>query len=353
MVKSLKRAWPVLKPLLGLVVVGIVGYHLTLDLLDPRLWDRPIRPARVILSAALYVCGLYFSALTWLLLLRRHGQHARHWTAVRAYYLGHLAKYLPGRAWALFYRADLARVDGVRYAVSVLTSFYEVFLTMSSGALVGVILIALTAPESDHPQTGAAFHDILRLRVPAGESIGRGAGVLLGLVLLAAVGLPALPPVFNRLARRAAMPFADAGPLPSLGWGDLGKGMALVWPAWLLQGASLAAILCAVADAELRWTPGAAARVVGIMGLSYVAGFVIVFTPSGLGVREYFLALFLAPELRELGVAPDEARGVAVLSALLLRIAWTVAELSVAAAVWRLAPAPVRGNARAETGASQ
>jgi uncharacterized membrane protein YbhN (UPF0104 family) len=63
-----------------------------------------------------------------------------------------------------------------------------------------------------------------------------------------------------------------------------------------------------------------------------VAGFVIVVAPSGLGVREFFLTLFLAPELAALaGLGEAAAQATAVLTVLVLRLVWTAAELVAAA----------------------
>ena len=90
----------------------------------------------------------------------------------------------------------------------------------------------------------------------------------------------------------------------------------------------------------MTWGPEFLARVAAIMGLSYVAGFVIVLAPSGLGVREFFLALFLTPELVRLcALDEDRARGSAVLAVLVLRLVWTAAELVIVGLLY-----PLRGS---------
>lgn len=331
----LRGWWPWLKFLLGLAVVGFIGVRFTRDLMDKRLWERPIHPGWAVVSALLYLCGLFFSALTWRHLLTRAGERTHLLTAVRAYYLGHLGKYLPGKAWALFLRADLVRCDGVRLVVGVVTAFYEVLITMSAAALVSAILFAVFAPDTGFRPDGRILLGLLRLQVPDEGDIGRTVCVFLSLGLLAGVGTPALPPVFNRLAFRIARPFGG-GTLPKMHWGSLLEGWLLTGTGWLFQGASLGAVLCAILGTDLPWTFREAARVAAIMGVSYVAGFVIVLAPSGLGVREFFLALLLTPELRELGVPGQEAWGLAILTGILLRVAWTAAEMVMAAAVWRL-----------------
>jgi hypothetical protein len=332
----LRRAWPWLKALLGLAVVAIVGVRFGRDLTELRLHDHPVRPGWAVISGALYLTGLFFSALTWRRLLTHAGERPRLLTTVRAYYLGHLGKYLPGKAWALFLRADLVRCDGVRLGVGVVTAFYEVLVTMSAAVVVSSVLFAIFAPDAGFWPRGEILRGLLRLDVPIEGELGRTTCVLISLGLLACVGIPAVPAVFNRIAYRITRPFGAESDLPRMRWLYLGEGLLLTSTGWLLQGASLGAALCAVIGTEQPWTVPLAVRVAAIMGVSYVAGFVILFAPSGLGVREYFLALFLTPELRELGVSAEEARGLAILTALLLRLAWTAAEMVIAAAVWQI-----------------
>ena len=58
---------------------------------------------------ALTAFGLGVSAVFWYGVLRAMGQCPSFATAIRAYYLGQMGKYLPGKAWALFLRAALIR----------------------------------------------------------------------------------------------------------------------------------------------------------------------------------------------------------------------------------------------------
>jgi hypothetical protein len=67
-----------------------------------------------------------------------------------------------------------------------------------------------------------------------------------------------------------------------------------------------------------------------------VSGFIIVFLPSGLGAREAMLVLVLVPDISQrLGLAGEDARPLATLTVVLLRLVWTAAELvTVAALYW-------------------
>src|SRR5204863_4594566 len=77
------------------------------------------------------------------------------------------------------------------------------------------------------------------------------------------------------------------------------------------------------ADVWMRYTAA--------ISLGYVAGFLALVVPGGIGVRELVLQIFLAPTL-----AAGEAagRGLATLAALLLRLTWTAAELALAGALF-------------------
>src|SRR5205807_3300599 len=123
---------------------------------------------------------------------------------------------------------------------------------------------------------------------------------------------------------------------------SLVEGLVLATCGWLVWGASLWAVLQAMLDNPQPWQWDVYGRYTAALALAYVAGFVILIVPSGIGVREFFLTLFLAPELgRALGLAPAEARPLAILAVLLLRVVWTAAEVVMAAAVsWLPGPTP-------------
>jgi uncharacterized membrane protein YbhN (UPF0104 family) len=335
----LRRYWPALKALLAAAILFVIGRQFWRDLQDPELWTRPLHPGWLLLSALLYLLWMGSSALYWYRLLGHLGQRPPFGAALRAYYIGHLGKYLPGKAWALFLRASLIRGGGVRLGLATMTSLYEVLTTMASGALVAVVLFALLAPDTGAGLNRDTLLRLLRLEAPAGSALERRVSVPLALLLAVPLLLVLLPAAFNRLVHTLSLPFReeDAARLPQIRLGYLVEGLLLTAVGWLLLGASLGAALCGILGPDLAWSPELAGRLPAIIGLSYVAGFVILVAPGGLGVREFFLKLFLAPELLALGLRPlENAEGTAVLTALVLRLVWTLAELPVAAVLYRL-----------------
>src|SRR5262249_31496864 len=141
---------------------------------------------------------------------------------------------------------------------------------------------------------------------------------------------------FNRLVERLIKPFqqADAAPVPRIPLAAMGQGLVLTVGFWLLLGASTWAVFQAVLTEPPAWDWATWIRYSAIMALAYVAGFVIVVVPSGLGVREFLLTLLLIPEVRPLLRPGDaDAEVTVLLAVVLLRVIWTAAEMVMVAIV--------------------
>ena len=122
------------------------------------------------------------------------------------------------------------------------------------------------------------------------------------------------------------------------------EGLALTPGCWLLMGASLWAALQA-AGVGAAWSWESWSRYTAFLALAYVSGFVIVFLPSGLGAREALLMLVLVPDISQrLGLGVEDARPLAALTVILLRLVWTAAELVTAAALYLLPVSVLRGR---------
>jgi len=88
-------------------------------------------------------------------------------------------------------------------------------------------------------------------------------------------------------------------------------------------------------------------RCTAYVALAYAAGFLVLAAPGGLGVRDFLLQHFLAEDLgRALGA--EEAAGVAVVAALLMRLLWTVMDVAAAALCYWL-PSQGSGIRRHQT----
>jgi uncharacterized membrane protein YbhN (UPF0104 family) len=345
MPRRLKQWWPVLKAGFTLAILVAIGRQFYRDLQHPDLWNRPLHGGWLVIAGIVYLAGLGFSGLFWYRVLRTLGQQPDPLATVRSYYISHLGKYLPGRAWALLLRANLVHGRGVRTGVAVLAAFYEVLTTMATGALVALVLFAFVAPVTAAGFTWETYRHLFRLEASGGESLDRRVLMLFALTLFLPLGTIILPPVFNRLARRVTQPFQreDSLPMPRVLLRSLPEGIAWTTIEWLLFAVSLWCVLQALLPRPLVWSLDLWVRLTAFLSAAYIAGFVIILVPSGLGIREFFLTLFLVPELRPLlHEDAGEARAVVVLAVLVLRLVWTSSELLLSGLLYCL-PASLHG----------
>jgi uncharacterized membrane protein YbhN (UPF0104 family) len=311
--------WPCAKALLALAIVVAVGWRFWRDVHNEQLQHLTVDVPWLVLSAVLYLAGLAFCGWYWYRLLRVFGERPALGPALRAYYLSQLGKYLPGKAWALMMRGTLVCGPDVKLGVALIATFYEVLTMMASGALLAAVLFVVHPPVLVSASVDPHW---------------------LGLLLAVVCGVPLLPAVFNRLVARLAQRFqkVESFRLPRLRVLTLLEGLATTAVAWCFLGTSLWAMVHALLPEVSPLTWEVWARCAGIQALAYVAGFVVVVTPGGVGVREWVLNQFLAPELAGQGSAA------VVVIVLLLRLSWTAAELVLAAVLWWL-PGPRRVSA--------
>jgi glycosyltransferase 2 family protein len=295
--RSRLRKW--LLPAVKLLIVVLVVWFIRRTVVDAakQLGEHPwhFDPAWLVASGLLYLAGLAAEGFFWYRVLLALGQDVKLGETLRAYFIGHLGKYVPGKAMVVVLRAGLLRGERVDRSLAAASVFLETLTMMSVGALMAaVILVAWFAPH------GLLFW----------ASLG----------VIAVAGLPTLPPVFARLARLAGVGRSNpevAEKLARLGYRTLAEGWILNVVGWVLLGASLWASVRAMGT-ELDLTDQLPTCTAAI-SLAVVGGFVS-FVPGGAGVREAVLLEFLA-KMANWGDL------VAVASALLVRLVWLMAEL--------------------------
>jgi glycosyltransferase 2 family protein len=285
-----------LRALIGAVVIGFALWTLS------RQWDEvraqgvawQLSPAWI--AASLLLTWVMYLLLVggWRALIVSWGERLAFWPGVRIWLLAGLGKYVIGKVWSLLGMAVLAEREGVRGPVAMASSVVMQLLALATGAAVAIA--ALGGP-------------VLDRAVPLGQAGAIG----LGLLTLASAALVTHDPTMQWLGQRLGRPdavrsvrLAEFGlaALPNLvAW--LGYGIALVWLAQgTLGGVALEPTLA-----------------IGAFAASYLAGYLFVLAPGGVGVRESVLVLLLQDAI---GV------GNALALAAVSRLALTVNELGVA-----------------------
>jgi glycosyltransferase 2 family protein len=278
----------------------------------PNITDIELRPAWLAASGALYLVSVFPTAWYWRRLHANFGYPLPLYAALRAHYISQLGKYVPGKALALLMRAKFTRPFGVPYGVSVIISFYEVLTGMAAGGILAALVYAIEPPRGD---LEVGLHPLA-----------------IGAILIGMCGIPLLPGVFNFVVAKmsARIQAVQLYRLPPLRFGVLATGLLTTGVGWWVQGLSWWAMLNAVLPEPPGLTFSLWAQCTASIAFATVAGFVLVFIPGGLGVRELILSRLL------LGIVGAPAYISA--AAILLRLDWIASEALVALCVYWLKP---------------
>lgn len=302
------RKWLLAAAKLAVVALLVWGIRGTLtnavwQIADYDAGDWTLRPGWLALAGGLYLLGLLPCGLFWRGTLARLGQKGGVWRTLRAYYIGHLGKYVPGKAMVVVLRTALVPKQAGSAGLVAVSVLYETLTMMASGALLATAILAVGYPD-------------------------RWKLALLGLLLTLIAGLPTLPPVFRRLVRWARIGAADAATaerLRRLGWNWLAVGWVCTSLGWIAIGGSLWATLAAIGQSPAE-SAAALPLLIATAALALVAGFLSLI-PGGVGVREFVLLELL---FRQLGLS----EATALVAAIVLRLVWLVAEVLVSAILY-------------------
>ncbi|CAN5256181.1 lysylphosphatidylglycerol synthase transmembrane domain-containing protein [soil metagenome] len=247
------------------------------------------RWAWLLVAVPLAVAGMSSLGLVWRSALATLGATVRRRDVFVWYQVGNLGKYIPGGVFQILGRGELATRGGVPRSVAYNSVALSMGATYLCGALVSAALLPLVFIEQ--------------------ESLGGTWWVFLAIPL----GLAALHPrVLGRFFTLAEKLFAGAGEAQVPTWTNAVRLVLRHTVGWLGNGVACWAV-------AVTFAPDAPFATIVFAGIvSWVAGFLVIFVPSGLGVREATFTAIAATSL-----SPEIAATVAIVS----RLVFVVADL--------------------------
>lgn len=264
-----------------------------LEDLDAAMWS----PDWLLLgvASAVLLGGNVLSGMLWgQVVADMSGVKLRPWDASRIFLVANLARYVPGKLWQLAGLAALAGSRGVPGRAATASAVVAHAMSLAAASVVG----------------GMVF---------AGTDWGRSRGLeWVPVVIVAGVGVALLPPVFRSLKNSAIR----------LG---LPEAILELRPATVLRWAALFILQWAVFGWAFYWLALSFHQPASMLGVSsafvaaYVLGYVALFAPAGIGVREMALAGLLTPSM-----GAPAAAGLAVIA----RLWATLVEVIPAGLLW-------------------
>ena len=100
----------------------------------------------IALSGLVYATGMIPASLAWLQTLRSFQQKVPFLKGMQAYFLGHLGKYIPGKTMVIVLRVGKLREIGVEIKPTIVSVFVETLTSVSTGAILGCILLLYQSP---------------------------------------------------------------------------------------------------------------------------------------------------------------------------------------------------------------
>lgn len=240
-----------------------------------------IQPHHAALALALSMGHIFASYLAWRVIIAGYDPQLTAANSARIFFLGQIGKYLPGGVWPFLASADFGRDAGLKSRTTMASLFLILLVTLGSG----VILCLIALPQA---------LDLLPM------------GPLWLLAAIAALAILLQPALIRRLTGAAGIDLTPSSDRM------FGAGILSVI-IWLFAGLHLIVLARGIGVPldEMDLMLFAA-----IYAFAWIAGFLFMIAPAGLGAREATMIALLAT------IMPLAAAGaIALMSRLLMTLA--------------------------------
>lgn len=294
-------------------VLYSTGIILGLGLLAQQAWQGyqalqdaqacVVRPTYLFVALALYIVAYFVQMAAWGAIMRFLGAPLTPQAVVEGYALSFLPRYIPGSVWGYLSRNEwLAQTHHVGYGVSTTSSLLEATMLLVTATGLGALY---WLPTQDWLPTLASL-PFLTIVIATIALFGSWLAWQIVPTLAARISRkPVDTPAHTPTSRAQSFPL----------WGVT---TALYVAFWLLQGGALVAIAHTLCGGLTLGLYAASAA----FAIAWAIGFLIVFVPAGLGIREWTLSALLVAFA---ALQP----GPATLIALISRLGLIVAEVVV------------------------
>lgn len=244
----------VLGPIVLVVVISFFVLRARSTAEELVIHWQPLSWGNIAASLLIVLTSYFLVASLWWLILRLLGGQTTLPQSLNAYFLSGLPRYLPGGVWGYAGRTYLIEQVGVRRKMAILSSVIEVGLFVGTGLAIGVFYW-LNVREAIFPAT-----------------------FLFCLIVFGVMVLPFSIDRHYHLSLRSIFP---ASIIVSLYVGF-----------WITYGLSVVIMISAVIPTV---SLNQIVTIISGFSLAWLAGFVAVFVPGGLGIREAGIVLVLEP----------------------------------------------------------
>ena len=302
-----KRLILAIKILIALAVSGWVGWELyklynAWETIREHQWNPNY--LYLTLAGICYIVAYIPAAIYWRHVMKTLGQQPGWYETFRAYYIGHLGKYVPGKAFVMIVRTTLLSRKRTKITAAGASVFLETMTMMSVGAFVATLTMLIW------------FRDI--------EYIDWLTYLALG--ILVCTLLPILPPVFHFVTRKLKKYQIE---LEGMKFRTLAVGWVLNIPLWVMLGFSLWLTMLGLGMESKSFLYELLFCTLAV-SISVVFGFASML-PGGLGAREFALRHLLILFFATHPVGALAPPVMAIVIVIVFRLISILAELAISA----------------------
>lgn len=268
---------PALKLLLGLFLVGGVGYALWLSWHDPKLADFEwqFHPLPIAIGLLIMLVTSAATAPLWLVIFRGLGGQVATLEGCRIFLVTNIGKYLPGKVMHAAGRVALLQERGQSASIGITSVLIELALSLLGAVLLSLISIPILLRQQGLTEHVELLTGLALLALPVGL-IGLHPRIMGPLLKFASKMLPG----------RAGELHTSLPPYRTI---------LLLLVAYVLLWFTMSVGLFATAHtvtSDLRWDQLPAMG--GVAAISYLFGLAVPIAPAGIGAREGLMTVLLS-----------------------------------------------------------
>jgi len=285
------------------LIFFFLGKKVAADWQAVRQYEWKINYFWLVFSLFILLGNFVYLSWVWSEILKIFGKNLKLRKAFRISYLSNLARYLPGRIWQYVSLVAMCEREGISKSTST-ASFVLSQLINIPAALLLILITGVLPPLARQSWIQDAIW------------------ILGGAVTLGALIVISRPKWTEKTLLWVLRKVEKTEPVVALKKTSLAGIFVSYAFGWFLHGAAFFFFVVAVTSSAENFFP-----IVGAYVAAYLVGYLSVFTPGGLGVREAVLALILSLYF------PDS---VAILISTLSRIWVVLGETTGALVAWKL-----------------
>jgi len=289
---AFKRLQKPLQWLTVVVIFAFIGQRLHQDWHQLSQYKFQFQYSLLLLSFLVLLCRLFSLALGWKLILQKSsGYSLSYLRANRIWFLSQLGKYAPGKVWMVLGRIYLSQKESISKRVSSVSIVIEMILSVISSTIIFLLSLVL--------KSKAKFeNDILFSS------------------LIVVAGVIALHPNLLKKFSNFFLVRLKREPLElEIRYHEILLLLTYYLAMWAFFGLAFYLFINSITSVPISKL----LIMTGIFAVSWIIGFLALFAPGGLGVREGILAFFLSFYF---------PASVAIMLSLLSRLWITAAEIS-------------------------